>query len=89
MQGSGRRIRLTASSATILPLVDFCRACCVPAISNGDGAPLLRLATEGQLGLIGHYGDPTFYSQAAFYAMGCVDAAKRVIGVIGCGRGRY
>lgn len=46
------------------------------ALKRGDSAPLLRLAAEGQFGLTGDYGDPTFYSQSAFYATGCVDAGQ-------------
>jgi pimeloyl-ACP methyl ester carboxylesterase len=46
------------------------------ALKGGDTAPLLRLAAEGQFGLIGDYGDPTFNSAGSFYATGCVDAGQ-------------
>jgi len=46
------------------------------ALQHGDPAPLLRLGAEGFFTLEGDSGDPSFYSAAAFYATGCMDAIE-------------
>lgn len=46
------------------------------SLERGDAVPLLRLAAEGFYTLTRDSGDPTFYSQGAFYATGCADSGE-------------
>lgn len=46
------------------------------SLERGDAVPLLRLAAESFYTVTGDSGDPTFYSQGAFYATGCSDAGE-------------
>jgi pimeloyl-ACP methyl ester carboxylesterase len=46
------------------------------ALKKGDAVPLLRLGAEGFFTLVGDSGDPTNFSDGAFYATGCMDTIE-------------
>ena len=46
------------------------------ALKHGDTAPLLRLGAEGFYPLVSDSGDPVNYSNALYYAAGCMDTVE-------------